>query len=182
MDLFDYREQIVAALDARLPNNVQVIGVRGRFTITELETYAVKAPSVMVAIITGTDADDRETVNANLSLVAFVLTKNGRAGKADAQGLKLATLVMTALKAGELSPESQRPIGIKFDNLYATNIGDDGVWLGAVSWKQLSPLEALPVDALAEFLKLFASYDLPPPDGRLEANDSINVRPPEPTP
>ena len=91
-------------------------------------------------------------------------------------GLKLSTVILQAVSATDFSKQAQSPTGLRFDNLYSSALGEDGVWLGAVGWRQLSPLQAEGADALGEFLTLHTDFDFPPADGRPEAVDHLAVR------
>ena len=179
MDLLDVREAIVESLKARLPKVVTVTSIRGRFDLRELQTYTQKCPTVMVGVLSATGIDDDIELRPRLKLAAYVLTKNGRGGRADEAGLKLSSSLLHAVRRGPLAPDCQTPTGLGFNNLYSTSFGDDGVWLAAVTWQQATPLTEISDDALAEFLRVHATFDLAPADGTPEAENLISVRPTE---
>ncbi|MCX7061344.1 MAG: hypothetical protein NTZ11_10685 [Gammaproteobacteria bacterium] len=180
MDLLDVREAIVASLAERLPKAVTVSGIRGRFDLRELETYTQRCPAVMVGVLSATGIDDDQELQPRLKCAAYVLTKNGRSGRADEAGLRLASSLLHAMRRGPLAPDCQAPTGLGFNNLYSTSFGEEGVWLAAVTWQQATPLTELTDDALEEFLRVHATYDLAPADGKAEASNLFPVRPTEP--
>lgn len=179
MDLLDVREAIVASLAARLPKAVSVSGIRGRFDLRELETYTQRCPAVMVGLLSATGIDDDSELQPRLKCAAYVLTKNGRSGRADEAGLRLASSLLHAIRRGPLAPDCQTPTALGFNNLYSTSFGEEGVWLAAITWQQATPLTQASDDALEEFLRVHATYDLAPADGRPEASNQFSVRPTE---
>ncbi len=178
VDLLGHRDAIVEALSGLLPSSVTVSGIPGRFDLAELERYAVKAPAVLVAVLSGTGVDDRGDVSPKLEVAGYVLTKNGRGGVAAATGLKLVSVLLHVIRGRQLSPESQTATGLAFRNLHSTGLGEEGVWLAAVTWSQVSPLTQEADDTLTDFLRLQATYDLAPADATPEATNLINVRAP----
>jgi len=176
MDLLDHRDAIVAQLQTVLPKTVTVYGFAGRFSLEELERHAVKAPCVLVSVLNGSEGSDRGELYLNLTVAAYVLTKAMRGALPAESGLKLSTVILQAVSATDFSKQAQSPTGLRFDNLYSSALGEDGVWLGAVGWRQLSPLQAEGADALGEFLTLHTDFDFPPADGRPEAVDHLAVR------
>lgn len=181
MDLLDHRDAIVVRLRELLPKMVTVDGFAGRFNLDELERRAVKAPCVLVAILGGSEGSDRGELYLDLTVSAYVLTKTSRGALPAESGLKLASQVMQSLIRTDFSEVAQGPTGLRFDNLYSFALNEDGVWLGAVGWRQVSPLQTNGVDALGEFLTLHTDFDLPPGDGQPQATDDLAVRGQAPT-
>lgn len=176
MDLLGHRDAIVAQLQTVLPKAVNVYGIAGRFNVEELARHAVKAPCVLVSVLNGSEGSDRGELYLNLTVAAYVLTKAVRAELPAESGLKLSTVILQAVSDPDFSADAQSPTGLRFDNLYSSALGEEGVWLGAVGWRQLSPLQAEAADSLGEFLTLHTDFDFPAADGRPEAVDHLAVR------
>lgn len=175
MDLLSYRSAVVAALAKALPERTHVAAHPGRFNMQELDRYSVKAPAVLVAVVSGNRADENAGITANVSGSAFIVTKRTRAGLADEAGLVLSSLVLAAFAGGLVQAgAAQNPTNVGFENLYNSAAGEDGIWLGSVAWRALVPigLEAEAADA-QDFLRLFVDYDLAPADARPEARDRV---------
>lgn len=182
MDLFEHREAIVKALKALLPARVEVIGIAGRFTADELEHTSMQAPAVMVSLLGGLPWESSSKLYSTLNVAAYVLTKNGRGGRAGDAGLILVNQVLSAVNEGRLSEHAQTPTALRWDNLFNSSFRQDGVWLGVAGWRQVAELTRLADDALAEFLTLHATFDLAPVDGVADAENLISVRSTEQTP
>ncbi len=182
MDLLEHRDAIVTALKKLLSPKVDVIGIAGRFTADELEQTAVQAPAVMVSLLGGLPWESGNKLYSELNVAAYLLTKNGRSGRAGDTGLILVNQVLSAVRDGRLSEHARTPTALRWDNLFNSSFRKDGVWLGVASWRQVAELTRLADDALAEFLTLHATFDLAPVDGVADAQNLISVRSTEQTP
>lgn len=181
MDLLELRTHAVDAIAAGMPagllRKVEVVSHPGRFELAEIERYAAKAPSIRVALISATDREQSEAI-VDVELAAYVLTKNGKGGLADAQGLMLGTLVISRLRAPLAfeSPTATAPRAVVCRNLYNSQVGEEGIALHAVTWKQTLTLPDVCGEAsLADFATLFQEIDLAPAGGAIDAADQIQL-------
>lgn len=160
MNLLEFRTQLAADLGQCVPSGVKVAVHPGRFTLDEIERYAVEAPCVRVAVLGSAD-DDLQQPYDTVECSAYVLTKTGKAGLPDAQMLTLATGLKAYLRLFPVGgAEAGAPTQVKFANLYSTAVGRDGIALGAVTWRQRIPLDAPTTGDLQDFLAFYGSFDV----------------------
>lgn len=184
-DLLSHRQALAAAFKRCLPPQVQVFEFGGRFDLAALETYAKQAPCIGIALLAGEQADDRPDVYVNAQCAAYIATKRTVHGLADETGLRLASAVVSIahgqgyLDGPAQDPDTQRPQAVAFRNLYSSQTAADGVWLGAVTWRQLVQLD-VPANAgaMADFIQLCTSWDFSPVDPFAEpvARDAVQVQ------
>lgn len=173
----DLRAGVVAHLKSTLPNQVRVDPHPGRFDIAELGNYAVHAPAVRVAVLSGPVESLGDTVLLRASVAAYVITTAGREYTADEHSLALCALLLPAINCQTFGVASDDPEGLSWQNLYSTEQNRKGAHLAAATWTQAIELP-FQVDAstLDDFLRFSADWDLgPAPDGQIEARDAVHV-------
>lgn len=184
-DLLSHRAALAASIRRCLPPQIQVFEHGGRFDLAALETYAKQSPCVGIALLTATEIDEYSDGLVRVEAAAYIATKRTVHSLADENGLRLGSAVMTLLRGAGYQdgpaflPDAQRPLSLRLVNLYSSQTIADGVWLAAVTWRQLVQLD-VPANAgaLADFVQLWASWDFAPVDPFAEPNarDAVQVQ------
>lgn len=162
MNLLEARTAICTSISSVVPERVGVKPHPGRFDLAEVLDYAEQAPCIRVALLSA--GDQQQALPSNdLEFAAYILTKTGKAGLAGDQLLALTSVLLARLEAFGAplgSEECGSATQVIFRNLYQTDQGEEGIALGAVSWRQIVPLTPFATDTLGDFLRLFQTTGL----------------------
>jgi hypothetical protein len=156
---------------------------RGRFTVEDLKTVAARPLSVLVSFLAVKSAElQDEYVTCRCVWGAFIVAVDRPQLPRDAAALVVLSRLLTLIPGNGWGLDMTAPEAIESANLYSGKLDEKGVAIIAVTWEQDADLE-IPVDedAIGDFLKFFADYDLAPIDGKAEARDEVTLPgPPQP--
>ncbi|ROH88662.1 hypothetical protein ED208_12650 [Stagnimonas aquatica] len=174
MDLPSYRAGLVTAIKAIVPDKVAVQAHPGRFDLAQLKTYALKAPCVLVALLNLPLAGGA-MVSGPIEAAAYLLTKNVRGASHDEANLRLSDGLLQVMALQGLNGVACG--GIRWGNLYNGALGDEGVSLSAIAFRQSLSLDMPEQGDLGDFTTLFALFDVAN-DGKPEAESTISIEGP----
>jgi len=178
MDLHSYSSWLVDTFTAVFPMPIKVQEMPGRFDVSLLDKYSLQAPCLLVSVLGGDDTQQSEGEYKTQASV-YVLTKSGRASSPYQQGLALISRVIAAIDGGKLNSHADvsSPTDVRWGNLFGAEAGNDAVWLGQVTFRQVLDQSAAAIDpTLADWLTLFAEIGSPSDPYTTYTQDSINVR------
>lgn len=165
--LIQYKEAVEARFRALLPTSVHLFTHHGEFGESELKSYLVKAPCVILAPVGMPKASVAgPNVMAEIGYAAFVLTRSR-----PEMDRGEAALMITETILGFLPYEpfglARKPSDVEAANLYSGKIDNAGMALWAVRWRQVIELAAKDdcrYQELDDFLRLHATYQVEHPD------------------
>ncbi len=138
----------------------------GEFGANEVKRYLTKAPAVILAPLGFPDIERAGgAVRFNVNYAAFVVVKHGKAG-VDRNDAALAIVERIGLEVPFLAGGeacAQAPTNVEAGNLYTGVVDKMGMSLWAVRWRQVvqvPKLDDCAYDALPDFLRLVAEYNL----------------------
>ncbi|MGR6871238.1 hypothetical protein ACU6U9_02770 [Pseudomonas sp. HK3] len=111
----------------------------GRFDVSELKRISTKAPAVFVALlkVPSTKTNSEDQLEADLSLVAYIVTKEAHKLDKGEAARNLSEAIMILVKNERWSTiEIERASDIRGDNLYSGAIDKQNIALWAITWKQ----------------------------------------------
>lgn len=174
--LLTHRAELVKSLRQVLPGRIHIEAHGGKFDLAELKRYSTRAPAVLIAILRAGDAGTTQP-RAEVRCAAYLVIKDTRDEVRDAAHLLLADRLMQLLRRTPL-PDAGKASQLTWDNLYSGYADEEGIALGAVSWRQPLVLDQdLAPQALADFNTLFATDDALPPDGDASRGQTVTLNP-----
>jgi hypothetical protein len=111
----------------------------GRFDVSELKRIATQAPAVFVAVlkVPKTTTNGQDQLEADLSLVVYIITKSAHKLDKGEAARNLAEFIMQQVKSERWDGQAQnRATQIAGDNLYSGIVDKMNIALWAVTWKQ----------------------------------------------
>ena len=190
LSLVQHRNQLVTDLGALLEaSKVKVQEHAGVFDLGELKRYAIGAPCVLIAVTEFVDGDVLGEVSGYVQAGAWIVTQAGRlregegnvlagVAKAADMNLQLGTALVGIGKHGGLKTvASGAPEQLRYRNLHSSALGDEGVCIGSVTWRQTLDMPAPPPKVeLPDFLRLFQTIVPTPSHAGVTAANHINTR------
>lgn len=177
MSLLLIRDAVVEAFKAaQLLQGIDIEAHGGRFDFNELDSYAVSAPTIRLAVLGARRANKGHTTwNANL--VAYTIAGRDKHMLASERGLVMGSAVLLFLQT--YSPADHgRPESIAYQNLYSAESRERNKHLGAVTWEQTFNLrDDAAAAALDKLLVVAATYDPAPIDDNVLTPDRIELPP-----
>lgn len=171
--LADFRDQIVTDLRPGFDEKVEIKTHPGAITLAEAKAYAVGAPAIRIALLSGPDPNYTEA-ECYVKVAGYCITKNGKAGTYDKQMLLLASQLFGFVHATVIGgQDAERPQAIQFQNLYTRELGEEGIGLGAITWTQRVKIDVPAQGSLAHFLRLYQTLMFP--DGEVVVTDQTNI-------
>lgn len=166
MNLEAFRDQVTEDLKALAPANVKIVSHPGRFDLEELDRYGADAPCVRVAVLKSADSGMEGAPIDQVSVSAYLVTKQAGDKPADDVNLALATFLKVRLWSAQIrvgGADAGRPKQLTYQNLYSTAVGRAGVCLGALTWEQSLELPTFNLSDPVPFLRAFTTYGFVPP-------------------
>jgi phage gp37-like protein len=161
MRLKEFRQAVVDGLRANIPELLDVSPHGGRFDLEELKRFSVKSPAARVAFMgmKRMELQDTGRLTGPASMIVYIVTRNKNA---DEQALDIAEKIAALI--------SEATWGMKWieaahvtdlDNLYSSQIDNQGIALWAVAFTQAiafgPSLEEVAPNA-ADFLENLQSF------------------------
>jgi len=139
MSLLLYREAVIAAIHAALPELRDVSPHEGRFSADSLKRFTARAPGVRLAVLALENPSPTSSGETDWMVrsAAFVVTKNMPGLKKDAAALNIVQALVTlitdnrfglAFAKGASPPKAQ--------TMMSTDLGKSGATIWVVEWTQ----------------------------------------------
>jgi len=178
MSLLTQRTAIVAAVKTALPAVIDCESHGGRFTPEDLKRIAQRTPAIRVGClgIRSMESDGAGSFDVIVVWGIFVITADKPQLPRDAGALTLVAAIVQLVPDNIWNDTaSGYPENSRADNLYSGQLESVGVALWAITWQQKITLGGTDAGALDDFITFNATYDLAPPDGQTDAQDSVTL-------
>ena len=169
------RQAVVDAVEPAIPAVTTCKAHGGRFQPGEVKRIAVRAPAVLVALVSASEAKPvAGGVCTELDFGAFVVTRDRPGSQRDAEGIVISQALLALVASNRWGREdTENPTRIRARNLYSSKVDKQGIAIWAVTWRQAIEHGRLDPAELEDFTKLFADWDLAPSDEQIDASDEV---------
>ncbi len=139
MSLVDYRDAVMVAIKAAMPNLREVEAHAGRFTLDDLKQFATRAPGIRVAILALENPENTSSgeIDWMVRAAAFVVTKNEPGLKREAGALNIVGALAVLIAGNRFAQAGAHPAKPpRAQTMMSTALGKTGATIWAVEWTQ----------------------------------------------
>ena len=178
MSLKIVRDAIIRTISDAIPQiRGRVDAHAGRLTPDDLSAISARAPIALAAClgVSNIRAGSGSTL-ADAAWGIFIACGDKPGLTKDAAALAIVSAVIPQVPENTWGKDDicDNPTAIRADNLYSGKLDrSQGICLWLVSWVQELEFSKLDAATLADLVTVFASWDLAPKDGTIDAENNI---------